>query len=161
MNIAVSIFITALEFYIPAEHSPGEKILPRIHPLSSAPVRYSEAKPGSGRAPDHFPLQSQSGCKSQHWTERQPGCWKRASSSAPSQRALCCARRGCWRAPACHLRDSVPGRATVSEDNAGSCLGQTWAPFWRWTHLPIPTKRPGPVSPVPAAWHIVIPVSGP
>ena len=75
-------------------------------------------------------------------------------------KGLCCARHGCWRAPACHPPDSVSGRATVPADSAVPCPGQTWAPFWRWTHLPMPTERPEPVSPVTAAWYSVLPASG-
>lgn len=30
--------------------------------------------------------------------------------------------------------------------------------FWHWPHLPIPTERPEPVPPVPAAWYNVLPV---
>ena len=55
-----------------------------------------------------------SGCRSQRWTEHRQGYWKRASSSGPSKRALCCARRGCWRAPACRPPNNAPDRATAS-----------------------------------------------
>lgn len=82
-EMAVCIFIMVLEFYISGAHSPGGKIPPRLHPSGSAQVRCSEAKPGSGRDPDHSPLRFQSDCRSQRWTERRPECWKRANSSGP------------------------------------------------------------------------------
>ena len=83
IEMAVGIFIIILEFYIPAEHSQEGKILPKPHPSGSAQVRCSEAKPGSGRDPSRSPLRFQSDCRSQRWTGRRRGCWKRASSSGP------------------------------------------------------------------------------
>ena len=83
IEMAAGIFIMVLEFCIPGARSPGGKIPPRIHPPGSAPVRYSGAKPGSGRDPGHSLLRFQSDCRSQRWTGRRRGCWKRASSSGP------------------------------------------------------------------------------
>lgn len=80
-EMAVGIFIMVLDFCITGVRSPGGKIPPKPHPSGSAPVRCSGAKPGSGKGPGHSPLQFQSDCRSQRWTERRPGCWKRASSS--------------------------------------------------------------------------------
>ena len=82
-EMAVGIFIMVLDFCITGVRSPGGKIPPKPHPSGSAPVRCSGAKPGSGKGPGHSPLQFQSDCRSQRWTGRRRGCWKRASSSGP------------------------------------------------------------------------------
>lgn len=82
-EMAVGIFIMVLDFCITGVRSPGGKIPPKPHPSGSAPVRCSGAKPGSGKGPGHSPLQFQSDRRSQRWTGRRRGCWKRASSSGP------------------------------------------------------------------------------
>lgn len=82
-EMAVGIFIMVLDFCITGAHSPGGKIPPKPHPSGSAPVRCAGAKSGSGRDPGHSPLRFQSDCRSQRWTGRRRGCWKRASSSGP------------------------------------------------------------------------------
>lgn len=45
------------------------------------------------------------------------------------------------------------------DHSTGLSPGRTWSPFWRWSHLPMPTECPEPVSPVPAAWYIALPSS--
>ena len=82
-EMAAGISIMVLEFYIPGVHSPGGKIPPKPYPSGSGPVRCAGAKPGSGRDPGRSPLRFQSDCRSQRWTERRWGCWKRANSSGP------------------------------------------------------------------------------
>lgn len=54
--MVVGIFIMVSECYIPRVRSLGGKIPPRLHPSGSAQVRYSGAKPGSGRDPGRSPL---------------------------------------------------------------------------------------------------------
>lgn len=119
-------------------------------------MRCGEAKPSCGKDPGHSPLLFQADCRSQRWAELRQGYSKRANSSAPSQRALCCARHGCWRAPAYHLPGTAPDRATAPADSVAPCPGQTWVLSWRLPRLPTPTEHPEPFFPVPDAWHIVL-----
>ena len=64
-----------------------------------------------GTDPSCFLSPFQSGCRSRRWPARRPAYWQTASSSCPSQRASCCARRGCCSAPDGH----PPGRDAALE----------------------------------------------
>ena len=106
--MAVGIFIMVLDFCITGVRSPGGKIPPKPHPSGSAPVRCSGAKPGSGKGPGHSPLQFQSGCRSQCWTEYRQGAGKEPILLAHHKGLYVALGTGFWRAPACYLPDSVP-----------------------------------------------------
>ena len=124
-------------FCIPSVHSQGGRIPANPHPFGSVQAHCAGTKPDSGKDPGRSPLRSQSDCKSQRWTGPRPGYWRIANSSCPSQRALCCALRGCWTAPASRPPDSAPDKATVLADSATPCPGQTWAPSWHWHPQPM------------------------
>ncbi len=65
--------------------------------------------------PARFPLRFPSGCKSPRWPGLPPGCGQTASFSFPSQRAICCARRRCWRLPACRPPGSGQDNGTYRD----------------------------------------------
>ena len=112
--MAVGIPIVVLNFCIPGERSQGGKIPLRLHPSSSAQAHCARAKLSSGRDSGHSPLLSQLGCRLQRWTGHRQGYWQTASSSGPSQRALCRARHGQRRDPSCR----PPDGATAPADSA-------------------------------------------
>lgn len=71
--------------------------LPRFRRML-APIQGHIPKPtaSSGKGPDRFPWPFQSNCKGLRCSEHRQVYCRTKSSSGPSQRALCCARRGCW-----------------------------------------------------------------
>ena len=102
-----------------------------------------------------FPLD----CTGQHCSGHRLVYCRTRSFSGPSQRALCCAWRGCWRTPACRLLGSAPNRATVPEDSAAPCPRQSSVQFEISARLLIPTEPPESVFPAPDACQIVLQLS--
>lgn len=107
-----------------------------------APIQGHVPEPtaSSSKDSDRFPWRFQSNCKGPRCSGPRPLYCRTENSCAPSQRALCCAQRGCWRAPVCRPPDSAPDRATAPEDSAELCPRQTLVRFGASAYLPMTTR---------------------
>lgn len=122
----------SLKFYMSEAHTQAGMSLPSVALPGSGWARSVKSKPDSDRGPGRSPSPSQSGCKSRRWTGLRPVCWQRASSSGPSQTALCCARPGC-----CSVSASVPGNCTAECFGSNVSVGLRCSIF-NFGKLPVP-----------------------
>ena len=96
----------------------------------------------SGKDPVRFPWLFQSNCKGLCRPGYRPVYCRTKNSSVPSKRALCCAQRGCRRAPVYRPPDGAPDRATAPEDGTAPCPGRTSVWFEASAQLSMPTEPP-------------------
>lgn len=112
-------------------------------------VHRSVPKANSGRGLSCFPWLFRSGYKSPRWTELQLEYWQTTNSSGPSQKALYCIRRNCWRLPVCHPPSIESGMAATLSSNATPFQEQIWMPSCPLGHFPTPIEPPEQAFPVP------------